>query len=86
MNEKIYCICGCIGWRTQIFGRDNFTCQECSERGTWLEAHHIKRFSSIIKENNIKTLEEALKYDELWNLDNGITLCKKCHNKTKGRI
>ena len=73
-------------WRTQVFGRDNFTCQECGKRGSWLEAHHIKRFSNIIKDNNIKTLEEAYMCEELWDLNNGITLCKECHNKTKGMI
>ena len=71
-------------WRTQIFGRDNFTCQYCHARGTWLEAHHIKRFSEIMKENNIKTLEDAYICQELWYLNNGVTLCKECHNLTKG--
>lgn len=70
-------------WKIQVFGRDNFTCQCCGVRGTWLEAHHIKKFSIIKKENNIKTFEEALQCSELWNISNGITLCKKCHNETK---
>lgn len=70
-------------WRTQIFGRDNFTCQECSKRGSWLEAHHKKEFYKIIKENNIFTFEAAMNCDELWDVFNGQTLCKKCHDKTK---
>ena len=41
----------------------------------------IKRFIDIVKENNIKTLEEALNCKELWNLDNGIVYCKNCHIK-----
>jgi len=69
-------------WRLQVFGRDNFTCQKCRVRGTWLEPHHIKSFISIIKENNIKSIIEAHDCLELWDLDNGITLCKKCHEKT----
>jgi len=69
-------------WRTQIFDRDNFTCQECRKRGYLLEAHHIKQFSYIINDNNIKTLKDALNCDELWNLNNGVTLCESCHNKT----
>lgn len=72
-------------WRFQVFGRDNFTCQECGIRGVWLEVHHIKLFSDIIKEFNITTLDEALLCQELWNISNGVTLCKKCHDKTKGR-
>jgi len=68
-------------WRSDVFTRDDFTCQECNRKGIYLEAHHIKMFSKIIKENNIKTLEEALNCEELWNINNGKTLCLDCHNK-----
>ena len=70
-------------WRTQIFGRDNFTCQHCGVRGTWLEAHHIKEFAKIIKENSITSIEQAESCQELWDVSNGITYCKKCHDKLK---
>jgi len=70
-------------WRSDVFTRDYFTCQNCGIKGTRLEAHHIKEFYRIIEEYNIKTLEEALNCEELWNINNGHTLCKKCHNKTK---
>ena len=45
-------------------------------------AHHIKTRSSIVKKFNIKTIKQALKCSELWDINNGITLCKKCHSKT----
>lgn len=70
-------------WRSDIFSRDDFTCQDCGGRGNYLEAHHIKQFALIFKENNIKNMEEALNCEELWNLNNGMTLCQYCHNKTK---
>jgi 5-methylcytosine-specific restriction endonuclease McrA len=71
-------------WRSDVFTRDDFTCQECSRRGGNLEAHHSpKSFSEIIREYNIKTLEEALNCEELWNINGGITLCDNCHNLTK---
>ncbi len=70
-------------WRLQIFGRDNFTCQYCGVKGIYLESHHIKSFNEIIKEYNIKKLEDALNCDLLWDLNNGITYCKTCHNKLK---
>jgi 5-methylcytosine-specific restriction endonuclease McrA len=69
-------------WRSDVFTRDNFTCQKCLEKGCYLEAHHIKRFIDIIEEYNIKTLDEALNCEELWNINNGITLCNKCHRNT----
>ena len=72
-------------WRSDVFERDNYTCQKCGKKGDWIESHHLKGFDKIIKENNIKTLKEALTCEELWNINNGITLCKKCHNKTRNR-
>jgi len=67
-------------WRKEVFERDDYTCQICGKRGNgYLVVHHKKPFSLILKENNIKTLKEALKCKEFWNLDNGITLCKACH-------
>ena len=70
-------------WRSDVYTRDDFTCQVCSIRGGNLEAHHIKQFIDIINDNNIKTVEEALLCEELWNINNGQTLCVGCHNITK---
>ena len=68
-------------WRFSVYTRDNYTCQECKKTDIYLHAHHIKYFSTILKENNIQTLMEAIHCNELWNIDNGITLCKKCHKQ-----
>jgi 5-methylcytosine-specific restriction endonuclease McrA len=67
-------------WRNDVFVKDNFICQTCGIRGGKLEAHHIKKFSKILNENRIKTLSDALRCIELWNINNGKTLCKKHHN------
>lgn len=66
-------------WISDCFTRDDFTCQKCFERGGRLNAHHIKHFSDILDENGIDTVEKAIQCVELWNINNGKTLCKKCH-------
>ncbi len=68
-------------WRRDVFIRDEFTCQECGVKHIYLTAHHIKSFAKIIKENSIKSLQEALKCKELWDINNGKTVCEKCHSK-----
>lgn len=70
-------------WKSDVFMRDNFTCQKTGKRGGELNAHHIKPFAIILKENNIATFEEAMKCEELWNINNGLTLCKNYHDKIR---
>ena len=64
--------------------RDNFTCKICHasvkyNKSLRLEVHHPKTFDDICKENNLSTIEQELQYKELWNLNNGISICYKCH-------
>lgn len=73
-------------WVIAVFERDNYTCQKCKIRGGYLEAHHIKLFSVILKENNIKTLQDAFDCEELWDANNGVTLHEKCHKKEHKEI
>jgi len=68
-------------WVIAVFKRDNYTCQKCKIRGGYLEAHHIKGFALILKENNIKTLQDAFNCEELWDVSNGLTLHKDCHKE-----
>jgi 5-methylcytosine-specific restriction endonuclease McrA len=60
-------------WRKAVFGRDNYTCQECNASGVYLEADHIKPWCAY----------PELRYD----VGNGRTLCRPCHMKqdTHGR-
>ena len=53
-------------WRNQIFSRDNYTCRLCNKRGNTIHAHHI--------------IEWASNFENRFILENGVTLCKKCHS------
>ena len=75
-----------VEWRCSVFERDNYTCQDCGKNKCYIEAHHIIAFSRLLKENNIKTLEEAINCSQLWNIANGMTLCKECHKKTSSYL
>jgi len=69
-------------WREYIFQRDNWTCQFTNQVGGKLIADHIKPFALILEENNIKTFQEAMNCDSLWNYNNGRTITKKSHENT----
>lgn len=69
-------------WRDDVFTRDDFICQICGIKGGELNADHIKPFSVILDEYNITTFEQALLCAELWNINNGRTLCRPCHLTT----
>ena len=70
-------------WRTAILHRDDFTCQRCNVRGGKLNVDHSPySFISILKLFNwVTTLEDAYKIEFLWDTDNGVTLCERCHQK-----
>ncbi|MCK9370942.1 HNH endonuclease [Candidatus Dojkabacteria bacterium] len=59
-------------WRSEVFERDNYTCQMCLISGVYLNADHIKNWAE---------------FPELrFNIDNGQTLCSDCHYfKTFGK-
>lgn len=52
-------------WRLAVFYRDNFTCRICNSKEK-LQAHHINSWVNFPEDRFI--------------LENGITLCKTCHD------
>jgi len=52
-------------WRESVFERDDYTCQNCDERGSHLHPHHIVNFNTNAKLRFVNS--------------NGVTLCEKCH-------
>ena len=59
--------------------------EEYYKKGGNINAHHLKQFALIMKENNIETFEQAMRCEELWNINNGITLCEECHKFKKDK-
>lgn len=70
-------------WRSDIYTRDDWTCQLCGQRGGKLVADHIESFRKIFYAEDIKTFEQAVECSRLWDINNGRTLCKNCHLKTE---
>lgn len=78
-------------WRTLVFKRDSYTCQDCGQIGYDLEAHHIEAFSLIFdtfinQYNQFSIIEDketlfrlAIYHKPMWDIDNGKTVCSKCH-------
>jgi 5-methylcytosine-specific restriction endonuclease McrA len=52
-------------WQREVFSRDAAQCQNCGAKDLTLHAHHIESFEDHPEER--------------WNVDNGITLCFRCH-------
>ena len=69
-------------WRQAVFERDKYTCQGCGKKGKDLEADHKEGFAKLLHKYNPKSLFEAYQCDELWNVENGETLCHDCHKET----
>ena len=53
-------------WRKMVYAKDNYTCQSCGDnKGGNLNAHHI--------------LPYKIHINKRFDVNNGITLCEKCH-------
>ena len=59
-----------LDWRKIILKRDEYTCQICNVIGNNMHVNHIKLFAHYPK----------LRLD----INNGITLCKHCHEMIRG--
>ena len=66
-NKKIWQSIEMRLWREAVFARDNWTCQKCKIMGGELNPHHIKNFAECPE---LRT-----------SIENGITLCEKCHRE-----
>ena len=54
-------------WRREVFKRDRWTCTACNKKVKEINAHHIVNFAEFPEKR--------------FDIENGITLCKGCHNE-----
>lgn len=54
-------------WRNDVLKRDEYTCQRCGDLHWAMTAHHVQSFKTAL--------------DVRYDVDNGITLCRKCHTE-----
>lgn len=86
-------------WRSDVFQRDNYTCQRCGlhngcGKAVILEAHHIKEFAILLAEF-LQEYDQFSPYEDQHTLlrlatkwqpfwtAEGETLCRDCHKLTK---
>ena len=83
LNQSIRQMTENRNWQMAVKKRDG-KCLDCGSESN-LEAHHVTPVKAILETNNITNRSEARKCVELWDLKNGITLCRKCHYKLENR-
>lgn len=66
-------------WSRAVRERDG-VCQECGAVVD-ITAHHVHGLKQMVVELGITNPEEALKCDALFDVNNGVTLCQRCHDK-----
>jgi len=69
-NKQLYKTPEYKQWQKSVFKRDNYTCKMCGKTKCKIAAHHI--------------YPKAKYPHRTFDVNNGITLCEKCHHKTIG--
>lgn len=81
-------------WRRKVFERDSYTCQHCGlhsgcGKAITLHADHYPipmygLLADVLRSvpEGADAFEYGLHYANLWDIENGRTLCKACHKNT----
>jgi len=70
-------------WMDAVKARDG-ACVNCGNTNK-LESHHIIPLSMLLERYSITDRDTARNTPQLWDVSNGITLCRKCHYELHGR-
>jgi 5-methylcytosine-specific restriction endonuclease McrA len=71
-------------WMDAVKERDGGKCVRCGSADQ-VESHHIIELVMLIELYEVKTRDEARGITAFWDLDNGQTLCQRCHYAHHGR-
>lgn len=71
-------------WMDAVKEKDGFRCVRCGANDN-LESHHKRTFAELLKAHHIAGRDDARRCAELWDIDNGETLCMTCHFEEHGR-
>jgi len=84
-------------WRITCLKKDWFRCQECYSKEDVI-VHHKIPFKVLVNEflakyNQFSVFDDreilvrlALTHEPFWDIDNGKTLCKKCHKSLEAKL
>ena len=86
-KEKIRQHSRYASWRKTIYKRDNYKCVICGNGGK-IEVDHIIPLYAIVEclieiYGKDSFYEKIFNHPLIWDLNNGRTLCVKCHSKTE---
>lgn len=74
-------------WKQRVFEKfGGRRCMKCGSTENIEVDHRYKSFYSIINKYGIINKDQAYECVELWDIENGAPLCKKCHDKTKSSM
>jgi len=65
-------------WRQEVLKNNLLQCISCGSIKN-LEVDHIKKLKFILVDNTIKTIDDAMRCEELWDIKNGRILCRSCN-------
>ena len=93
LTNLIRCTEEYLIWRSEVFRRDGWTCQTCGFRGHGkdIEAHHIVPLNYFLKKALLVSADiegqivHAKSIPDIFSINNGVTLCKKCHILTHAK-
>lgn len=71
-----------VKWHRDVYKKNGKVCCMCGDSGGPFQIDHIKPFSVLIVENNLKDIEDANSCELLFDINNGRVMCIPCHKKT----